>query len=316
MEFDKHLLNKLERIYCEDSLKYIYERSERDSLASVEGLKGVLNISTHEVLQITQLLENMELIKTTPKGIYLSKKGKEIAVQVIRAHRLWETYLNWETDLSMIDLHKYAEQKEHELRGDSLDALDAHLGFPAMDPHGDPIPTREGEIQQEFLRSVSELNVGEIATITHIEDEPEEVFKKLFRYGFRLNQDIEVINRFDGQIEIRYQEENITLSTLMARNLHVIPRKEKKEVIDYITLAELKKNQIGWVVDISNELQGLNRRRLLDLGITPGINIRHFLSSTFGDPTIYLVRGVKIALRKEQAKQIHITRLEQGVTNG
>lgn len=306
MPLHEHLAKKIERIYCEDALKFIYSKQESKLLASLQGLQSILNLPMKDTLKIVRLLEELNLIEVKADGMYLLKKGHHIALQIVRAHRLWETYLSWETGTSILNVHKHAERKEHELSRDDLDALDAHLGYPSLDPHGDPIPDRAGRFRDQRHAGLNDLNIGERGIITHIEDEPEEIFRKLVKIGFRVNAALEVVDKKAYIVTVAYRDQlieldNLEINQIQIRRIEEIPEKK-------FSLSELAPGETSRVVSISSRLQGLPRRRLLDLGITPGARITSFLPSSFGgDPTMYIVRGTKIALRQNQTKYIYVT---------
>ncbi len=300
---------RLTRVYYEDALKFIYHRIESGSRATVESLKGYLSLSAGKVMKLVDLLEEMDLVELRHGGIELLEKGRTLVLEIIRAHRLWETYLQHETDVPIHKIHKYADNEEHHLRGERLEALNAHLGFPAFDPHGDPIPTREGELAQLDAEFLSDWPIGEEALISHIEDEPVELSKKLFKLGLRVDTKIKILDRKKRELDVLYQDKKITLDMFSANNIQV-KKHPDGEIAAYDTLDELAESESAFIAGISNNLQGLARRRLLDLGITPGVRISSVLRSSFGgDPTAYFVRGAKIALRREQAKDIYIERL-------
>lgn len=303
---DKSYRQKLERVFYEDALKFIFHRNERGLPASVESIKGALSLPVKRVYKILDQLEQKGLIQMTSAGIELKPEGRPIVIEIIRAHRLWETYLERETDIPLHQIHRRAETKEHELRGDRLEALNAHLGFPTTDPHGDPIPTIDQKIEKTEIKTISDLNTGEKVLIRHIEDEPYKISKKLFKLGLRPYQLIEVTDRQDGKITIKVQDKEHVLNSFEAMNIQVIagagaPLKKNKNLLDLTT------SDTGVVIGVSDDIQGLARRRLLDLGITPGAKISKAMISSFGgDPVAYSIRGAKIALRKEQAKKIFI----------
>lgn len=303
---DKTYRKKLERIYYEDVLKFIFHRNERGLPASVESLKGALSLPANRIYKILDQLEQKNLIQMTSVGIELKPQGRPVVIEIIRAHRLWETYLERETALPIYKIHRRAEAKEHELRGDQLEALNAHLGFPKTDPHGDPIPTTDHQIEKTEIKTISDLKTGDKVLIRHIEDEPYKISKKLFKLGLRPYQLIEVTDKQDGKITIKVQNKEFTLNSFEAMNIQVVadtgaPLKKNKNLLDLST------NDTGVVIGVSEDIQGLARRRLLDLGITPGAKIAKAMISSFGgDPVAYSIRGAKIALRKEQAKKIFI----------
>ena len=306
-DLDQQLLPKLKRIYCEDILKHAYNYfEENEQNITLDSLQQSLRIPLSDLKSTVDLLENIGFIKTVTDGIQLLDKGKDIAVQIVRAHRLWETYLNWETGFTIVDVHKQAERKEHELSQAQIDALDAHLGYPRSDPHGDPIPDKNGYYRKGHHLVLAHLKTGQKAKIAHIEDEPIDVFKKLMSYGFQPDDYLEIQSITEDKIVVIYQLQDISLTAFEAKQIQVIPVSEA-EYKPRKSLAELARGASARIASISNQIQGLPRRRLLDLGITPGVKITNFLPSSFGgDPTMYIVRGTKIALRKDQTSLIFI----------
>ena len=91
MPLQNQLIKKIERIYCEDALKYIHTKLEDNLSASINGLKSILDISMKDTLQIVRRLEELELVEVKGDGIHLFDKGKQIALQIVRAHRLWDS---------------------------------------------------------------------------------------------------------------------------------------------------------------------------------------------------------------------------------
>jgi DtxR family Mn-dependent transcriptional regulator len=298
--------DRLERIYLEDALKFIFHRNEKELPASVESLKGILSLSVNRIYKIVEALRSKNLVRISSDGIYLEEAGREIVLQIIRAHRLWETYLEHETDLPLHEIHRRADLKEHELSGARLEALDAHLGYPETDPHGDPIPAKNGRLKKRQAFSMAEWPAQEQAVIAHIEDEPYQISKKLFKSGLRPGQIVTVIEKSPDKLTVRGGGNTISLNSFEAMNIQVEPAGRLAEKT-HRTLLNLAPDETGIIVGLSTEIQGLARRRLLDLGITPGARVRKALTSSFGgDPTAYLIRGAKVALRKEQSSRIFI----------
>lgn len=306
---EKHYRQRFERVYYEDILKFIFHLNERELPASMDGLKGALSLSTQHLYQLVDQLKEKGLVRLTSAGIELEKEGRQVVLQIIRAHRLWETYLRRETELPLHQIHKNAESKEHELRGSRLEALNAHLGFPTTDPHGDPIPTSDGQMKKEAVTSLADWPVGKQAMINHIEDEPYKLSKKLFKLGLRPNQVVHILSRTEEKIQIQVGDKRHSINIFEALNIQVKEFISGLQVIQR-SLLDLRAQESAIVLGLSPEVQGLARRRLLDLGITPGVRISKALISSFaGDPIAYSIRGAKIALRKEQARNIYIEKI-------
>lgn len=303
---DRLLSKKLERIYREDALKYIYEQNTMGSQATLSGLKGSLGISQAAVRKIVTDLEKSNLIHLTSAGIELTDQGKSVVLEIIRAHRIWETYLSAETELPFHKVHQYADQKEHDLKREQIEALDAHLGFPRFDPHGDPIPTGDGNIELLKAQSLNDWPEDKEGQIVHIEDEPLSIARKLFNLGLRVNDLITVLKKSPGQLQVSHKGKEFKLDSVSAANIQV-KSPEKWQPPAGPTLVDLATGQEAIIKSISPQIRGLARRRLLDLGFTPGTKVKKILVSSFGnDPMAFEVRGAKIALRKEQAANIFV----------
>jgi len=303
---EKRRSRQLSRIYLEDALKFIYHQNEMNKPASLDGLKGALSISMAKVHQIVSDLQKQKLVRLSERGVELAEDGKRLVMQIIRAHRIWETFLQQETALPLHEIHSNADQKEHEIRGEKLEALDAHLGFPAFDPHGDPIPTADGQLKPLQGQSLTDWPVGKEGQIVHIEDEPASIAKSIFQKGIRLHDRIKVLKNESGQLQLQHKGRQYQMDGVTAANIQVTTG-EKRSAGRPRTLNDLQSGEMARIKELSPRVQGLARRRLLDLGFTPGVPVRKVLVSSFGgDPTAYQVRGAKIALRREQGRHIFI----------
>jgi DtxR family Mn-dependent transcriptional regulator len=210
----------------------------------------------------------------------------------------------------MSQLHKPAEREEHRLTAGRLDELDARLGHPRSDPHGDPIPTATGEISALGAQPLTAWPEGMPARIQHLEDEPDQIFRAITELGLHTGLTIVVTHRtpehvavFDGQREYR-------LPPLVAGNIQVVPAPAEEPAREpLLRLSDLKPGEEAEVVALDQDLQGFTRRRLLDLGLTPHSRIAAHLANAFGDPMAFRVRGTTVALRKDQASRIWVRRV-------
>jgi DtxR family Mn-dependent transcriptional regulator len=196
----------------------------------------------------------------------------------------------------MAEVHKSAERAEHKFTSKQIDELDAYLGHPRQDPHGDPIPTASGEISSLDARPLTEWPDNTPAQIAHVEDEPVAVFRTITDLGLRPGSVIEIRRRSPDQFTITDGERDHTLAPLVAGNIQV----------SLARLSDLVPGEAGEVALLDQELRGFTRRRLLDLGLTAGSRVTAHLTNAFGDPLAYRVRGTTIALRKEQASKIWV----------
>jgi len=244
---------------------------------------------------------------------HLTPAGQEYAVHIVRAHRLWERYLADKTGFTETEWHDLADRYEHTLSPAEIEALSAKLGHPTYDPHGDPIPTTDGEMVTHGGQPLTSLSSGQSGRIVHLEDEPALVYAQLIAEGLYVGMDVHLTETSSQRIRFRAAGEEHILAPIVAANISVLPLPEAESVETSPTdlLAQLKPGQSGKVVNISPLCRGPERRRLMDLGILPGTVITAEIKSPSGDPTAYNVRGSLIALRREQANYINITTLEE-----
>lgn len=307
MELYKNYRAAQIREQVEDALKHLLDREQQGRHASPESLGGTLDLPRAKV---THLIENMEtqgLVESRGNDLHLTAEGERWALHVVRAHRLWERYLADEARMPLERVHGEAQRREHSLTEAQLNELDAALGHPTHDPHGDPIPTREGKMNRAEGMPVTAWQVDSPARIAHLEDEPALAFQQILAAGLRLGQDIRIIEKTPNRIVLSDGENEYRFAPAVAYNIHVtaLPESEmlKREAVP---LFELTHNQRGEIVTLDDAVQGFTRRRFLDLGLTPGTVIYPELKNFFGDPRAYRVRGTLIALRKDQAVQIWV----------
>ena len=297
-----------ERILTEDALKHLYECEYRRQTPTVESLSGALELSGNRTARLLAYLEVLQLVQSKGGTLGLTGQGRAYALHIIRAHRLWEHYLAEETGLSASAWHSEAESREHDMSPAEADTLDDRMGHPVYDPHGDPIPTAAGDIPPRRGRPLTALEPGELARIIHVEDEPEEVYLQVIAAGLHPGMQVELVGTTPEEVRFLADGQECVLIPVVAANLFVapVPREERIEG-PLQPLSSLGSRQKGKVVNISPACRGLERRRLMDLGIIPGTVIEVEMKSPSGDPTAYRIRGATIALRREQASQIHIS---------
>ena len=295
------------REQVEDALKHLLDRERQGRHASPESLGGTLDLQRARVTHLIQDMEAQGLVESNGNELHLTAKGERWALHVVRAHRLWERYLADEARMPLNKIHDEAQKREHSLTEAQLNELDAALGHPTRDPHGDPIPTREGKMNQTEGKPITAWQADRPARIVHLEDEPALAYQQILAAGLRLGQDIRVIEKTPNRIVLSDGENEYRLAPAVAYNIHVaaIPESEmlKREAVP---LFELEHDQRGEIVTLDEAVQGFTRRRFLDLGLTPGTVIYPELKNFFGDPRAYRVRGTLIALRKDQAAQIWV----------
>jgi DtxR family transcriptional regulator, Mn-dependent transcriptional regulator len=296
-----------ERISIEDALKHFYNFEYAHLAATVASLAGVLQIGRDDAAQLAGRLESLGLVTLDADGIRLTAEGRSYALRVIRVHRLWERFLADRTGVSEAQWHHQADRKEHHLTPEQVETLAAELGHPVFDPHGDPIPTSDGEMPARQGMPLSALDAGATARIIHVEDEPDAVYAQLVAARLYPGITIRVLEKTRDRLRIEADLQEHVLAPVVASNLTVQPIGDALDArAPDRRLSSLSVGQEALVVDISPACRGIERRRLLDLGVVPGTRVRAELESAGGDPVAYRIRGAMIALRRDQADYIYV----------
>jgi DtxR family Mn-dependent transcriptional regulator len=296
-----------QRELVEDALKHLLDRKQQGRYASPESLAGTLEISSPKTMKLVVEMETQGLVQHKGMEIHLTAEGERWALQVVRAHRLWERYLADEARMPLEQIHTEAHRREHSLTNAQADALDAALGYPTTDPHGDPIPSREGQLRSVDATPLTAWQAEGAVRIAHLEDEPAIAYEQILAAGLRLGQVIRILEKTPERYVLTDGENEYRLAPSVAANVHVaaLPAGETARV-GALPLWQLAHNQKGEIITLDEGVQGFTRRRFLDLGLTPGTTIFPELQNFFGDPRAYRVRGTLIALRKDQAAMIWV----------
>lgn len=294
-----------QKILVEDSLKHIYDCEHKKIDSTSLSLSGSLSLSKEKTAKLIQSMLQKKLIRTSGNKILLTENGKNYALQVIRIHRLWEKFLAEKTSVDEHEWHKIAEKEEHKTSIENANKIAAQLGNPFFDPHGDPIPNERGELLYQETISLNEISENLFVKVEHIEDEPKEVYQKIFNNGIFVGSILSVKKKSDDKIIIEINGKEISLSIVEADNINVSYVDDFTSE-DLIPLTSLKIDETGIISFISNGIRGQQRRRLLDFGILPNTEITARMKSINNDPTAYEVRGTLIALRKNQSDLIFI----------
>lgn len=208
----------------EDYLKNIYAIQYSAGKVTNTLLAEKLGISSAAVSEMISKLSKSGYIKNTPyKGFVLMKKGEEIAIKQIRKHRLWEVFLLEHLKYPWENVHFEAEILEHSSSDELISRLDKFLGFPKFDPHGHPIPDKNGMVSNEKIVPLSELNANDEAVIREVSDESSEVLVYLTKTGLKLNDKIKISEKinFDNSIRIKISKKEIFLSDKLSKNIFV-----------------------------------------------------------------------------------------------
>jgi len=304
-----------ERVLREDALKHIHRCQRYHRRPTLEGIAGALHITVNQAAELLSKMEAGGLVRMEDNELRLTPQGRDYALHIIRAHRLWERYLADKTGFDEAEWHELAHRFEHQLSPAEADALAAQLGDPIYDPHGDPIPTAEGRMKPHGGQPLTTMPLDQPLRIVHLEDEPEVVYAQLVAEGLHVGMPVRLIEKSPERVRFWANGDEHVLAPIVAANISVRPLPQEQEIEEEPgeRLSSLKPGQMGKVIGISRACRGPERRRLMDLGILPGTLVRAEMVSPGGDPTAYRIRGALIALRREQANLINITRLEETV---
>ena len=299
------------RIYIEDALKHLYKQEYQGQAGSLESVAGVLGFGLEPAGRLLATLQTSELVVRRNESYRLTRKGRRYAAQVVRAHRLYETYLAQQTGYREEDWHQKAESQEHRLSPPEVDRISRELGHPRFDPHGDPIPTASGDLPPAEGWSLQECAPGWEGRILHVEDEPRAVFAKIVAAGLAPDVRLRVIEVSAAGVRILVNGRERELSLPMAANIEVSDLEPEQTLDDSVgNLNSLREGRRATVVGLSPACRGAERSRLLDLGLVPGTVVEKELENPSGSPAAYRIRGALIALRREQGEKIMVRATE------
>lgn len=297
------------RRQIEDALKYFFNQEQEGNHVSIDSLAGALDIHTRAAVTLLIKMQDQGLLDQDERYVTLTPDGRRLAVQVTRAHRLLERYLADEARMPLEQVHNEANQREHGLSSAEVDALDADLGYPTHDPHGDPIPDPGGRPRSKEYPAVSlpGLQVGQRGRISHLEDEPPIAYAQLVAQGFFLGQPITVLEKTSAKIVLTDGDQEFSIAPAIGANIFLQPIVEgPARPAQAIPLDSLPNKAVAEILELDERCQGYSRRRFLDLGLTPGTRIFPELNNPFREPRAYRVRGTLIALRNDQASMIWV----------
>jgi DtxR family Mn-dependent transcriptional regulator len=159
------------------------------------------------------------------QGVSLTDRGRSTALTIIRKHRLWELFLVEKLDFSWDEVHEVAEQLEHIKSEKLIDQLDRLLEYPKYDPHGDPIPGKNGEFQERDKKLLSNMPIKSKGVCVGVKDSSATFLKFLDKHNIALGNQIEVLDKedFDHSLHIRVGERKLQVSHQIASNLYVKP---------------------------------------------------------------------------------------------
>ena len=212
----------------ENYLKAIYKLTEAEPDTAGVSTNRIAAALATRAASVTDMLRRLAdkglLDYERYRGVQLTAEGQRLALLTIRKHRLWEVFLVQQLGFNWDEVHEVAEELEHVQSPLLMRRLDAFLGHPALDPHGDPIPTENGAMRRPTHRLLADLNVAERGILAAVKNTSAPFLQYLDKVGLQLGALVEVLDKvsFDNSFEIRVNRERTTLiSAEVSRNLFV-----------------------------------------------------------------------------------------------
>jgi len=209
----------------ENYLKTIYHLTHlSDAGVSTNAIAEMIETKASSVTDMLRKLAEKGLVDYKKyQGVSLTEKGKLSAKMIVRKHRLWEVFLVEKLDFSWDEVHDIAEQLEHIKSEKLINKLDAFLGNPTEDPHGDPIPDAKGKIIKVEKVLLAELQPSQIGICVGVRDSSAAFLKYLNKNGIALGSGIEIVSKedFDQSLKIKVNANELVISNKIAGNLFV-----------------------------------------------------------------------------------------------
>jgi DtxR family Mn-dependent transcriptional regulator len=209
----------------ENYIKAIFHLQTADGTVTTNELAHELKTKPASVTDMMKKLKTKKLLHYQPyQGFRLSSEGSKVALGIIRRHRLWEYFLAEKLKFSWDEVHEVAEDLEHVSNKKLIDKLDEFLGFPRVDPHGDPIPDANGKLEVSKKICLTELPLNIPAVVNSVSDQSSEILELLEHKKIAIGTRLEIKKRFDfdNSMEVRIgRQPAFTISNQLAENIFV-----------------------------------------------------------------------------------------------
>jgi DtxR family Mn-dependent transcriptional regulator len=207
----------------ENYIKTIFHLQKKEGTVTTNELAGELKTRPASVTDMMKKLKAKKLLHYQPyQGFRLTTDGSKVALGIIRRHRLWEYFLAEKLKFTWDEVHEVAEELEHVSNKKLIDKLDAYLGFPKKDPHGDPIPDAQGKIESGKKIRLPEVPLNTSCLVSGVSNQSGEILDLLKHKKISIGTVIEVRKRFefDQSLEIRTGKQTIiNISRELAENI-------------------------------------------------------------------------------------------------
>lgn len=209
----------------ENYIKAIFHLQKEEGIVTTNELSRELKTRPASVTDMMKKLKAKKLLQYEAyRGFRLNNEGRKVALNIIRRHRLWEFFLAEKLKFTWDEVHEVAEELEHVSNKKLIDKLDEFLGFPRVDPHGDPIPDQEGRIESSRQVCLKDLPLNKLATVSHVSDQSTGILELLKHKNIGMGTKLEIKKKFefDHSMEIKTGRMPVfTISEQLAKNIFV-----------------------------------------------------------------------------------------------
>lgn len=211
----------------ENYIKAIWKLQKDQTNVTTNALSEALRTKPASVTDMLKRLKEKNILNYLPYyGVQLNADGQKAALLIIRRHRLWEYFLAEKLKFDWDAVHPLAEELEHINSPELTNRLDAFLGYPQLDPHGDPIPDIQGQMPETTRIALADFSFTVPAVVSGVLNQSSELLELLKHKKITIGAQLELFRRFefDGSLEIRLQDNSfVTLSSYLAQNILVKP---------------------------------------------------------------------------------------------
>jgi len=218
------MLSYTEENYLKALLRLTLENDQKTEVGTNE-MAVQLGVKPATVNDMLKKLNDKKLVAYKRYGkSSLTAEGKKKAIDIVRKHRLWETFLFEKLEFSWDEVHEVAEQLEHIKSAKLVDKLDKFLNYPGFDPHGDVIPNAKGEMKLYLKKSLREEETGHTCTMLGVKDNSAAFLQYVDKVGLAINQPIKIIAKqpYDDLLEIEVNGKRSSVSPRFAENIVII----------------------------------------------------------------------------------------------
>jgi DtxR family transcriptional regulator, Mn-dependent transcriptional regulator len=209
----------------ENYIKSIYNLQVKTEKVNTNSLAVFLNTSPASITDMLKKLKSKKLLEYKKYyGFRLNEAGNTEALKIIRRHRLWEFFLVAKLGMEWEKVHDIAEELEHVSSPELINRLDAYLGKPKTDPHGDPIPDERGKVVLLKQKPLKDLAIKQNAIVSSVSSQGHEIMEMLNHYGISIGSQIKVLKsfEFDGSLQIKIaRKPECIISGMAAQNIYV-----------------------------------------------------------------------------------------------